>query len=352
MSRFQHTLASLFPRRSPTRMPSISSTSDGGRASAGVERGPNACPGLSTRLSKAAAAGGCPFAQPPQSGPAASPLSGSSQCPVSGRFAPTSAPPAWLAASVVPVPAVARQPSELEQLWNEPAASVLYIPPLLSRLPDTPLTATLYSPPSSLPDSAVSWTDSHLPAIDTASHRLHDALRHFRPVTNAYAFVPYADAFNWSEMDLGLDTEREWYVVAFRSLRAPEADPERLGRADRLAHEEAVTNGGLLGYWYGNATCNEKGANLATCIWMSRAHALAANTGPRHREAIALAKVSCATSRRIEVTSRVARRADSSWFDELQTNYTTFALERYVLRKVTGVRHVTVHDWEGGEVAF
>lgn len=319
MSRFQHTLANLLARRAPSRMPSILSTLDGSRHSGRASPappGPNAHPAWNNTPVTADAAGGCPFAKQAQSSNSGSASASTSKCPVSGRFAPTTPPPAELDSSAVPEPAVARAPAELEQLWNEPAASVLYIPPLLSRLPPTPTLGPTADPSSGLPDSSVSWTDSHLPSIDPASARLHSALRHFRPVTNAYAFVPYAAAFNWGQLDLGPDAQREWYVVAFRSLRSPAADPELLGRADRLAHEEAVGNGGLLGYWYGNATSNEKGANLATCIWMSRAHALAANTGERHQEAVALARVSacdrcaCLSGTAAELCFSILRLAD------------------------------------------
>lgn len=309
MSRVRHSLDILLHHRAPheTRMPSILSAVD--QPSLSLRLGPDAFPGRSNKHSpqtadslRADEVGGCPFAKRAQA-QAGSPQSlyglprsaSTSQCPVSGRFAPTGPPPAELDASAVPPPALAQAPDELARLWNEQtSSSVLYIPPLLSRLPHS--TPAPSSSITSLPDTSVSWTDTHLPSIDPASLRLHAALRHLRPLTNAYAFVPYAAAFNWAALDLGLgpDSAREWYVVAFRSRRSPAADPVKLARADRLAHEEAVESGGLLGYWYGSAEGNAEGANLATCVWMSRAHALAANVGPRHMEAVALAKVSLA----------------------------------------------------------
>lgn len=39
------------------------------------------------------------------------------------------------------------------------------------------------------------------------------------------------------------------YIVAFRSVRRKGADTALLYQADREAHEEAVTAGGLLLYW-------------------------------------------------------------------------------------------------------
>jgi hypothetical protein len=112
------------------------------------------------------------------------------------------------------------------------------------------------------------------------------------------------------------------YIVAFRSIRRSDANTEHLYKADREAHEEAVTAGGLILYWYG--AVNEAGENLATCIWQSRAHAIAANYNPKH--AIA-AKLASAT-------------------------YQVYALERYVLRKERGTQKVVVEPWKSGDVGF
>lgn len=45
------------------------------------------------------------------------------------------------------------------------------------------------------------------------------------------------------------------YIVAFRSKRRPDANTEWLYAADREAHEEAVTAGGLLLYWSVSSAC-------------------------------------------------------------------------------------------------
>lgn len=45
------------------------------------------------------------------------------------------------------------------------------------------------------------------------------------------------------------------YIVAFRSKRRPDANTEWLYAADREAHEEAVTAGGLLLYWSVSPAC-------------------------------------------------------------------------------------------------
>lgn len=114
-----------------------------------------------------------------------------------------------------------------------------------------------------------------------------------------------------------------------------------LYEADRLAHEEAVENGGvriylllfnadtvlltyqqLLMYWYG--VPDVTGLNLATCIWQSRRHAVAAMYKPNHINAMKLSAAS----------------------------FEKYVLERYRLRKSKGQTHVTVESYEGGEVGW
>lgn len=79
----------------------------------------------------------------------------------------------------------------------------------------------------------------------------------------------------------------------------------------------------LLMYWYG-VPDRETGLNLATCIWQSRKHAIAANSRPHHIQAIKLALKS----------------------------YDVYDLERYVLRKSEGQVHVTIEPFIGGEVGW
>lgn len=64
--------------------------------------------------------------------------------------------------------------------------------------------------------------------------------------------------------------------------------------------------------------------NLATCIWQSRKHAIAANGRPRHITAMKLAVAS----------------------------YDIYALERYVLRKEKGRLEVTIEPFLGGDVGW
>ncbi|GAA5991907.1 hypothetical protein JCM11641_003017 [Rhodosporidiobolus odoratus] len=246
-------------------------------------------------------------------------------------------------------------------LVQDDAAATLYLPPLLSLLPESlspassPLSSGTSTPCSSSPTpSPALYTLSRLPDIDPVSLALHTALHHFRPVTPHYATAPYASAFNWSELILedadGVrEAEREFYCVVFRSRRKKglgEEEATELYRKDRAAHEEAVTHGGLISYWFGNpvppssstsapaaaASVSTKGAeeqddlvgrNLATCIWMSRASALNALKGEKHKEA-----------------ARLAVRS-----------YEYYTLERYILRKEVGELSVRVVPWHGREMA-
>ncbi|KAF8906561.1 hypothetical protein CPB84DRAFT_1813808 [Gymnopilus junonius] len=199
-----------------------------------------------------------------------------------------------------------------------PSAPTLYLPPLLSSLPKH--ISHQHPPVSNVPPLV---TETRLPDIDPASLSLHKALHHFRPLTPKYASVSYLEAFNWSELVLPEEEEREWYCVVFRSKKKSDRDDISLYDADRLAHEEAVTNGGLILYWYGIPN-QDTGMNLATCIWQSRKHAVAANSGPYHIKAM-----------------RLAAQA-----------YEIYTLERYRLRKLKGDSGVSIEHFEGGEVGW
>jgi len=135
-------------------------------------------------------------------------------------------------------------------------APVLYLPPLLSSLP---YKIPHHNLPSLYPPLI---TETRLPDIDPVSLSLHKALHYFRPLSSDYANTPYSDAFNWSELVLPADEEREWYCVVFRSKRAPGSESGRkssfgfpvpslivfslaLYEADKYAHQEAVLNGGV-----------------------------------------------------------------------------------------------------------
>ncbi|SCZ89639.1 BZ3500_MvSof-1268-A1-R1_Chr9g10511 [Microbotryum saponariae] len=211
-----------------------------------------------------------------------------------------------------------RVPTGFPDLRRTPSAELLYLPPLLSLLPP----ATEENALRDVTNTRVGYTRSHLPSIDEASIALHHALHAFQPKTDDYAYEPYDEAFNFDEIKLPVHLEREWYIVAFRSTRAKDSPSRDLYEADRKAHEEAVTAGGLLAYWFG--VPNSRGSNLATCIWMSRAHAVRAIAGPKHVEAMRLA----------------------------EAMYANYDLERYVLRKAKGEVGVTIEPWRGGEINF
>ncbi|KAF8234051.1 hypothetical protein L208DRAFT_1263833 [Tricholoma matsutake] len=199
----------------------------------------------------------------------------------------------------------------------EPEAPVLYLPPLLSALPEG-----LPSYPVSLEKPPV-VTETRLPDIDPTSLSLHKALHHFTPVNSDYAITPYSEAFNWEKLVLPEEDAREWYCVVFRSKRRPGSDGGVLYEADKLAHEEAIRNGGLILYWYGIPDPTT-GMNLATCIWQSRRHAIAANSRPHHIQAMKFAAES----------------------------YEIYSLERHVLRKDKGQTSVTIEPYIGGEVGW
>ena len=168
----------------------------------------------------------------------------------------------------------------------------------------------------------VFYTRSRLAFLDQSSFDLWKALHHFQPLTADYAsgyldttsssssppphpltFAADASAcpaftsasaralaqlrtsFNWSSLPLIASAPpRNWYGVLFLSVRKPGSESLSFYEADRLAHEEATRSGGLIMYWYGSPH-PVTGSNLATCIWTSRAAAVAASKLPLHHKA-------------------------------------------------------------------
>lgn len=131
-------------------------------------------------------------------------------------------PSAVLKTGIVPKVHIERDPHDLPTFDanGEPTTPIMYLPPLLSSLPHGTSIMDIGS------TSALS-TETHLPDIDPASLSLHKALHKFSPVSDAYADLPYAEGFNWSELELPEDEEREWYIVAFRSKRRDGSDGGR-----------------------------------------------------------------------------------------------------------------------------
>ena len=116
-----------------------------------------------------------------------------------------------------------RDPHDLPDFsGSNPTSPVLFLPPLLSKLP-----YGFSHTPAPSPDQPPLTTETHLPNIDPASLSLHKALHYFSPVSPQYATQPYAESFNWDSLRLPEDQEREWYAVAFRSRRRPGSDSGR-----------------------------------------------------------------------------------------------------------------------------
>ena len=114
---------------------------------------------------------------------------------------------------------------------------------------------------------------------------LVDALHALAPLSDAYARSPVAEAFDWRAAGEALG-EGEWYMVAFRSVRRPEADDAVLTAYDERAHAEAAASDGYVHYFKGPLASD--GTCLSFCIWTSRAAARAAAGKPLHAEAAAL----------------------------------------------------------------
>lgn len=111
------------------------------------------------------------------------------------------------------------------------------------------------------------------------------ALADLGPVSENYAMLPVAEAFDWSAVGRELG-EGDWYLVAFRSVRRPGADEVRLAEYDERAHLEAAAMPGFIHYFKGPVAID--GTCLSFCIWTSRAEARAAAGRPDHLEAISL----------------------------------------------------------------
>ncbi|WWC61649.1 uncharacterized protein I303_104233 [Kwoniella dejecticola CBS 10117] len=223
-------------------------------------------------------------------------------------------------------------PPTTDEIATDP---ILYLPPLLSPLPESHIHRHNEAPAQGTTEEkdettkvlikvveALKGFETRLPDIDPASLALHQALHHFKPWDEDYASTPYDEAFNWSSLSLPKGVEREWYCVVFRSRRKPESSNLSLYRADREAHEEAVKNGGLVMYWYG--VPDHTGLNLATCIWQSRRHAIKAISGPKHMKAM----------------------------KETEGAYETYQLERWILSKKAGKRHLELKKWVSGDVGW
>ncbi len=112
-----------------------------------------------------------------------------------------------------------------------------------------------------------------------------DALAALRPVSEAYATLPVAEAFDWTRVARQLG-DGEWYLVVFRSIRRIAADEVRLAEFDDRAHHEAAAAPGFVHYFKGPAAKDR--SCLSFCMWTSRAEARAAAGRPAHIEAVSV----------------------------------------------------------------
>jgi hypothetical protein len=112
-----------------------------------------------------------------------------------------------------------------------------------------------------------------------------DAFAALEPVSEAYASLPVAQAFDWTGIARQLG-DGEWYLVAFRSIRRVDADEIRLSGFDDRAHLEAQSSPGFVHYFKGPAASDR--SCLSFCLWTSRAEARAASGQPAHIEAVSV----------------------------------------------------------------
>jgi hypothetical protein len=112
-----------------------------------------------------------------------------------------------------------------------------------------------------------------------------DAFDALAPVSEAYATLPVAAAFDWSDVGTQLG-DGEWYLVVFRSIRRADADERRLSEYDDRAHHEAESAPGFIHYFKGPAASDR--SCLSFCMWTSRAEARTAARRPDHIAAVSV----------------------------------------------------------------
>jgi hypothetical protein len=117
------------------------------------------------------------------------------------------------------------------------------------------------------------------------SHRSPSPFDRLVPVSDRYATLPVADAFTWEACEPDHEPG-EWYMVAFRSIRRPDIDEDRLTAYDDWAHAEASGAPGFVHYFKGPT--QPDGRCMSFCLWDSRDEARAAAGRPAHVRAAAL----------------------------------------------------------------
>jgi hypothetical protein len=121
--------------------------------------------------------------------------------------------------------------------------------------------------------------------LTAMNDRSRPSFERLGPVSDGYATLPVAEAFNWDDC-LEDVPPGEWYMVAFRSTRRVDADEARLTRYDDSAHTEAMLAPGFVHYYKGPA--NAMGLCMSFCLWTSRQKARAASGRPAHVAAAAV----------------------------------------------------------------
>ena len=111
---------------------------------------------------------------------------------------------------------------------------------------------------------------------------LHRACQQISPIHPDYATRPIQDGFSWASSLAGCRFDR-LYLVAFRSVRRPDADLDLLREHDDRAYAEALDSGGLLRYFKGHM--NERRECLSFCLWETREQAIKAAGADSHQSA-------------------------------------------------------------------
>lgn len=106
-------------------------------------------------------------------------------------------------------PFAQRRSSSRPPTSSSPGA--VYIPPLTSS--SSSLSALHDSTSVNLPDlpsgpQPTRLLEKHV--LPPATLALHKALFNFRALTGGYAVEEYHEAFNWDELELGIETEGTW----------------------------------------------------------------------------------------------------------------------------------------------
>lgn len=120
-------------------------------------------------------------------------------------------PPALLAsAESLPIPITPLVP-EGKFTYGDTEAIPSSISSIISKTSSASSSSSSSAYSNTSSNVSVGYTESHLPAIDTASLALHYALYNFRVLdSERYATSQYEEAFNWSEIHLPLELAREW----------------------------------------------------------------------------------------------------------------------------------------------